>query len=235
MVKVYVGDDEPAVVATRDALRAVSDPNRPVFVALAEPIDIALSFTLQIDPDYEAAVVNEAVRTALLEPQSEPFGIDVARIGDVLYDSEIYDACLRVPGVIAVHDLQLRRLRQQQQVIRMRQAFGFKQQYVMWNALPGIEAGRVPQSAFVPAPVQNIEVIRPLQQPLTTIMRRRIADATKIWNQRVEGTYPTAPPPTPLEIWNLEPGERHAPGEGRFYLLRGDRLNVATEVSRHGR
>jgi len=32
-----------------------------------------------------------------------------------------------------------------------------------------------------------------------------------------------------------ESGERHSPGEGRFYLLGADRLHITTELVRHGR
>jgi hypothetical protein len=46
---------------------------------------------------------------------------------------------------------------------------------------------------------------------------------------------PSTTTPGPDEDWVLHPGERHAPGEGEFYLLRSDRLHVATEVWRHGR
>jgi hypothetical protein len=184
VVKVYVGDDEAAVGAARDALRAFSDPNRPVVVALASPRYLDLSFTLEVDPDHEPSAVKAAVAAALIAPDSQPFGIDVVKIDEVLYNSELYDACLRVPGVLAVHALEVR-TRPTMLDSRSRSrppAPGFPPQYEMWSTAP---AG-----------------------PVT---------------------------PAPVETWNLETGVRHAPGEGRFYLLQGDRLHIATEVWRHGR
>jgi hypothetical protein len=105
LVKVFVGDDEAAVVAARTALRAFADPNRPVMVVLAAPRYADISFTLEIDPDYTPDAVAAAVRERLLDPQREPFGTEVVRIDDVVYNSHIYDVCMAVPGVAAVHGL----------------------------------------------------------------------------------------------------------------------------------
>lgn len=109
LVKVFVGDDDAAVRAARDALRAFSDPNRPIMVAAARPVEIDLSLTLEIDRDYDAREVEAAVAATLLDPDRPPFGIDAVAIDDVVYDSQIFEACLNVRGVIAVHRLQLRR------------------------------------------------------------------------------------------------------------------------------
>ncbi len=108
VVKVLVGDDEAAVTAARDALRAFADPNRPVVVALAAPVYPDLTLTVEVHRDYEPAAVRSAVATVLLDPLTPPFGADVVRIGDVVYDSQIYDACLQVAGVVAVHGLAFR-------------------------------------------------------------------------------------------------------------------------------
>jgi hypothetical protein len=84
------------------------------------------------------------VSAALTNPGSLPFGSDVVRIGEAVYDSDIYDACLKVPGATAVRSLRF------------------------------VVAGA--------------------------------AEST----------------------------ERHSPGEGSFYLLRGDHLHITAEVARHG-
>jgi hypothetical protein len=105
MVKVYVGDDAAAVAAARAALVAFADPNRPVSVALAAPLFPDLTLTIEVDPLYDRDAVQAAVAAALLDPAHLPFGTDVVRIGEPVYDSEIYDACLRVQGVVAVHGL----------------------------------------------------------------------------------------------------------------------------------
>jgi hypothetical protein len=78
-----------------------------------------------------------------------------------VYDSQIYDACLRVPGVTAVRGLQ------------------FQLPVLVPITLAGINFGVV-------------------------------------------------------QIWRPEPGQRHSPGEGSFYLLSPDHLHVAAEVAGHG-
>jgi predicted phage baseplate assembly protein len=108
VVKVLVGDDEAAVVAALGALRAFADPNRAIVVALAAPVYVDVTLVLEVHPDYEPEAVRAAVGTALLDPLAPPFGTGVVRIGSVVYDSEIYDACLEVPGVVAVHGLAFR-------------------------------------------------------------------------------------------------------------------------------
>lgn len=180
-VKVYVGDDAAAVQAASATLRAFADPNRPVLVALAAPVHPDLSLTLVVDPDSDPDEVQAAVSAALLDPASEPFGVDVVRIGQVVYDSDIYGACLRVPGVVAVRALRFA------VAVISRPAL----------ALPG------------PTLPLAIPVLRP------------------------RGTLPVGRLPFPVR-YIVQRGERHAPGEGNFYLLSADHLQLATEVARHG-
>jgi hypothetical protein len=104
-VRVLVGDDAGALTAARDALRSFADPNRPVVVALATPVYADLSLTLEVDRDRDPEVVRAAVSAALLDPQAPPFGGEVARIGQPIYNSEIYEACLGAAGTVAVHGL----------------------------------------------------------------------------------------------------------------------------------
>jgi hypothetical protein len=171
LVKVLVGDDDAAVTAARAALRAFADPNRPVVVALAAPVYPDLSLTLEVDPDHEADAVRAAVAAALLDPDTPPFGTNVVRIGAGVYDSEIYDACLRVPGVVAVHGLAFRRT--------------------------------------VPA------LIGP---------RRRPPGFSGIFQ------------PGGLSSQRLLPGagERHAPGDEHYFLLRAEQLHISTAMVNRG-
>ena len=171
LVKVLVGDDEVAVTAARTALRAFADPNRPVVVALAAPVYADLSLTVEVDPDHEAVAVQAAVAAALLDPDAPPFGTNVVRIGDVVSDSEIYDACLRVPGVVAVHGLTFRRTASARTGPR-RTAPGFS-----WTFQPG-----------------------------GLLFQRRL----------------------------LDPGERHAPGDEHYFLLRAEQLHISTVVVSRG-
>jgi hypothetical protein len=105
LVTVLVGDDDDAVAAARRALRAFAPPNRPVAVSLAAPVFVDLALTIEVDPDHLADQVEADVTASLLNPYNRPFGASVVRIGDAVYDSQIYRACADVPGVIAVHGL----------------------------------------------------------------------------------------------------------------------------------
>ncbi len=104
LVTIYVGDDASAVTAARTAIALADDPNRPVAVKLATPIPVLLGMTLLTDPKYDAAAVITGVRSALLDPQTGLLGASL-RIGQTIYDSQIYRACISVPGAIAIHGL----------------------------------------------------------------------------------------------------------------------------------
>jgi hypothetical protein len=105
MVTVYVGDDQNAVNAAQTALAADSDPNRPVTVLLAQPIPVQLEFTLEVDAIHVPDSVVAAVQQALIDPDAGLFGANRIGIGEIIYRSRIFAACLSVPGALAVHDL----------------------------------------------------------------------------------------------------------------------------------
>ncbi|HWB84008.1 MAG TPA: baseplate J/gp47 family protein [Bryobacteraceae bacterium] len=105
VVVVYVGDTPGAVTAAQKALAGAADPNRPVQVLLASPIRILLHVSIRRDPRFAPDPVQEAVTAALVDPDTGLFGLNRVRIGETVFRSQIYDACLRVPGVLAVHDL----------------------------------------------------------------------------------------------------------------------------------
>ena len=107
-VTVYVGDDDGAVNAATVAMQGDADPNRPVVVKLATAVPVHISFAIAIDPRYVAATVIASVQQALLDPQNGLFGSERIAIGEVIYASEIYEACLSVPGTISVHNLNVR-------------------------------------------------------------------------------------------------------------------------------
>ena len=109
VVKIYVGDDASAVSGARTAIAAADDPNRPVVVALATAVPISLGLTVLVDPAYIPADVMNGVTAALVDPQSGLLGTDVVRIGQSIYLSQIYKACLSVPGTVAVHSLSFER------------------------------------------------------------------------------------------------------------------------------
>jgi len=105
MVIVYVGDDQSAKDAAEIALSAAADPNRPRRVQLATKIPISISLTLEIAADRIPSDVVNQVAAALTDPDSGLLGLNTVRIGQSLYESQIYETCLNIPGTIAVHGL----------------------------------------------------------------------------------------------------------------------------------
>ncbi len=105
-VTVWVGDDQSAGTAARAAFAAAADPNRQPKVVAALPKAITLNLTIVYDRRHVPQTVQDAVRAALIDPDTGLFGINVVAIGQVFYDSQIYAACLSVPGVVSVHSLQ---------------------------------------------------------------------------------------------------------------------------------
>jgi predicted phage baseplate assembly protein len=107
MVRVYVGDDDDAVIAARRALAAQADPNRPAVVVPAIPRPIALTVTLRLDPSYVAADVTAQAAHVLLDAPGGLFAPGVLGLGEPLYRSRIEQVLCAVPGVIATHGLLL--------------------------------------------------------------------------------------------------------------------------------
>ena len=100
-VKLYVGDDAAAVESARSALAQVADPNRKFTVHAAIPIPTLLAVVIRISPDRIPADVVAAVQAELADPDTGLMGINVIEIGQIVYFSQIAEACLRVPGVTA--------------------------------------------------------------------------------------------------------------------------------------
>ena len=121
----------------------------------------------------------------------------MVQIGQTVYDSHIYDACLRVPGVAAVRGLRFATWSEQTQAL---DPF-----LLMWlNLFSWID------------PLGLVEMLAPLD-PLGTL--RRLIPGTGLYRE---------------EVLRAETIERHSPGEGRFYLLRPDRLHISAEVAARG-
>jgi hypothetical protein len=107
MVRVYVGDDDDAVIAARRALAGQADPNRPAVVVPAMPRPIALAVTLRLDPSYVAAEVAAQAEHVLVDSPDGLFAPGVLGIGEPLYRSRIEQVVCAVLGVIATHRLLL--------------------------------------------------------------------------------------------------------------------------------
>jgi predicted phage baseplate assembly protein len=100
LVKVYVGDDMGAATSARSALAGADDPNRPVAVVQATPVELTVTCTLALAQDRVAGDVVAAATTAL----ALLFTPEQMAIGAPLYSSEV-EAALFVAGVDAVHGL----------------------------------------------------------------------------------------------------------------------------------
>jgi hypothetical protein len=104
-VTVWVGDDEAAVASASSALAAASDPNRPPTVTLATPQTMVLSLVYVRDGRYLDVNVQSGLTAALIDADAGLFGANVVAIGEAFFASQIYAACLAVPGVAAIHSL----------------------------------------------------------------------------------------------------------------------------------
>jgi hypothetical protein len=105
VVTVYVGDDSSAQSAAELALTSDADPNRPVSVVLATPVPLTITLTLAVDPNHDMNAAAALAVTALTDPTVGLFGTNKIGIGQAVYRSQIFAACLSVPGAIAVHTL----------------------------------------------------------------------------------------------------------------------------------
>jgi hypothetical protein len=106
VITVYVGDTQAAAGLARTALAASGDPNRPVTVTAASPIQLQLGCTLIVAADRQPAAAAAAATAALLDPGTGLFSPAGMAIGQVLYRSQL-DAVLSVPGVLAVTGLRV--------------------------------------------------------------------------------------------------------------------------------
>lgn len=100
LVKVYVGDDAGAAASARSALAGADDPNRPVAVATATPIAVAVACTLVVEASRTPDDVAAAAKVAL----DDLFAPGTMSIGRRLYTSQV-EAALLVAGVVSVHGL----------------------------------------------------------------------------------------------------------------------------------
>jgi hypothetical protein len=106
LVKIYVNDDAGGVAAATQALAGSDDPNRPVTVAAASAIDVAVSANLVVAANRVVADVVAAATAAFTDPATGAFSPAQMAIGQWLYRSHL-DAALSVPGAVAVHQLEV--------------------------------------------------------------------------------------------------------------------------------
>lgn len=106
-VRVFVGDTAQAAENARSALLASADPNRSFVVQLASVLDLHLVLTLRIQQGRLFEDVQEGIGRMLTEPDAGLFGSRSTQIGVGAFFSQIYEACLEVPGAAAVLSMQV--------------------------------------------------------------------------------------------------------------------------------
>jgi Baseplate J-like protein len=102
LVTVYVSGGPAAVTAAITALAGTEDPNRPVVVTAANPIELSLSCELVVADGQQVDAVLDAAQAAV----GGLFGPSGMGLGQRLYRTAI-DAALLVPGVTAVRRLEV--------------------------------------------------------------------------------------------------------------------------------
>ena len=108
MVTLWVAGDDGAVPSAAKALAGAGATMRNVRITRATAVVAWLSLTYLRDQRYDDAAIKAALQSALLDPDSGLLGANVLGIGQAIYDSQISAACLTVPGVTAIQDLQWR-------------------------------------------------------------------------------------------------------------------------------
>lgn len=108
MAVVWVGDDKAAEESAKTALAGASDPNRLALVKRATAIRAGVLLAVVVDADRDPAPVLAAVRAALSDPVAGLFAPTRMRIGRAVFESEVAAAVIAVPGVVAMHGLELR-------------------------------------------------------------------------------------------------------------------------------
>jgi hypothetical protein len=108
LVTLWVAGDDGAVASAAKALAGAGATMRNVRITRATAVVAWLSLTYLRDQRYDDAAVKAALQSALLDPDSGLLGANVLGIGQAIYESQISAACLTVPGVTAIQDLQWR-------------------------------------------------------------------------------------------------------------------------------
>ena len=107
MVTLWIAGNSGARQAVEKTLAGVAMPNQGFNLKLAKPSEVTLSLYYVLDPTMDDATVRAGLTAALVDPDQGLFGINVIGINQSVYDSQIEAACLRIPGVLAIHQLQL--------------------------------------------------------------------------------------------------------------------------------
>lgn len=93
----YIGDADAATVTA--LLRNQSDPTVPIQVSRADPIAVALSLTVEVDPRFVAddvvAAVAAHLETSVLAPEASV-------IGGTFWATDLFEAAAEIEGIVGV-------------------------------------------------------------------------------------------------------------------------------------
>ncbi len=101
----FISDGGSIAPDLRKFLLGQSDPNTPVAVSEAIPLDSSLTVDLIVDPRFRSDDVEQAVVTALTEPEKGLLALTNIPIGLPLFRSAILAQIHAVPGVTSVRAL----------------------------------------------------------------------------------------------------------------------------------
>jgi Baseplate J-like protein len=109
-VTIYVAGNQATITDVTNALAAAGDPNRPVNVVAAQPINVLIGMEVLVTPSVASADVQNGIASALADPATGLFSAGTMGIGQSVFDSQIIAATQPVPGVVAVAILAFVRL-----------------------------------------------------------------------------------------------------------------------------
>ena len=93
----YIGDAVPTTV--NNLLRDQADPTVPISVTQAQPIEVQLALTVEVDPRFVPADVAAAVHDHLA---GGLLNLPNAVIGGTFWTTHLYEAVAQVPGAVSV-------------------------------------------------------------------------------------------------------------------------------------
>jgi predicted phage baseplate assembly protein len=100
VVVTYLGSALPEDVLA--ALRQQAEPGLPLVAKVAVPKARKFVAEVEVDPRFDKDLVAEAVRAALVDPESGPLATRNAPIGQRLFRSVLFDVIHAVPGVASI-------------------------------------------------------------------------------------------------------------------------------------
>ena len=106
-VVLWIAGDSNATAAAAAAIAGTQMPGQRVIFETAAGVTSILSLAYLRDPRYADSAVQAGLMTALADPSAGLFAPAKVGIGQPIYQSQIAAACLAVPGVVAIQNVNL--------------------------------------------------------------------------------------------------------------------------------